>query len=90
MVVPHGTLFGEGVAGRIKEELLKEFNLHTVVRLPFGVFSPYADIPTNLLFIDRSGPTKDIWYYETPLPEGKKKYSKTNPMRIEEFADCTK
>ena len=90
VVVPHGTLFGEGVAGRIKEELLKEFNLHTVVRLPFGVFSPYADIPTNLLFIDRSGPTKDIWYYETPLPEGKKKYSKTSPMRIEEFADCIK
>ena len=90
VVVPHGTLFGEGVAARIKEELLKDFNLHTVIRLPFGVFSPYADIPTNILFFDRSGPTKDIWYYETPLPEGKKKYSKTNPMRIEEFADCIK
>ena len=90
IVVPNGTLFGEGVAARIKEELLKEYNLHTVIRLPFGVFSPYADIPTNLLFIDRSGPTKDIWFYENPLPSGKKKYSKTNPIRIEEFADCIK
>jgi len=90
VVVPNGTLFGDGVAARIKEELLKDFNLHTVVRLPFGVFSPYADIPTNLLFFDRSGPTKDIWYYETPLPEGRKKYSKTNPMRFDEFADCLK
>jgi type I restriction enzyme M protein len=90
VVVPNGTLFGDGVAARIKEELLKVYNLHTMIRLPFGVFSPYADIPTNLLFIDRSGPTKDIWYYETPLPEGKKKYSKTNPIRFEEFDDCIK
>jgi type I restriction enzyme M protein len=90
IVVPNGTLFGDGVAGRIKEELLKEYNLHTIVRLPFGVFSPYADIPTNLLFIDRSGPTKDIWYYETSMPEGRKKYSKTNPIRFQEFADCIK
>ena len=64
MVVPNGVLFGDGVCARIKEELLKEFNLHTIVRLPNGVFAPYTSIPTNLLFFDRSGPTKEIWYYE--------------------------
>jgi type I restriction enzyme M protein len=68
--------------------LLKEFNLHTIVRLPNGVFAPYTNIPTNLLFFDRSGPTKEIWYYELPLPEGRKNYSKTKPMQFEEFADC--
>jgi type I restriction enzyme M protein len=88
MVVPNGTLFGDGVCARIKEELLKEFNLHTIVRLPNGVFAPYTTIPTNLLFFDRSGPTKDIWYYEHPLPEGRKTYTKTQPMRFEEFETC--
>ena len=88
VVVPNGTLFGDGVAARIKEELLKEFNLHTIIRLPNGVFAPYTNIPTNLLFFDRSGPTKDVWYYELPLPEGRKNYSKTKPMQFEEFADC--
>lgn len=88
MVVPNGTLFGDGVCARIKEELLKEFNLHTIVRLPNGVFAPYAGIPTNLLFFDRSGPTKEIWYYEQPLPEGRKNYTKTQAVRFEEFADC--
>ncbi len=90
VVVPNGTLFGDGVSARIKEELLKEFNLHTVVRLQNGVFAPYTDIPANLLFFDRSGPTKDIWFYELPLPEGRKKYSKTKPMQFEEFSDCIK
>jgi type I restriction enzyme M protein len=88
VVVPNGTLFGDGVAALIKEQLLKEFNLHTIVRLPQGVFAPYTDIPANLLFFERSGPTKDIWYYEIPLPEGRKKYSKTAPMQFEEFAGC--
>jgi type I restriction enzyme M protein len=88
MVVPNGVLFGDGVCARIKEELLKDFNLHTIVRLPNGVFAPYTSIPTNLLFFDRSGPTKDIWYYEQPLPEKRKSYSKTQPMRFEEFRDC--
>ena len=88
IVVPNGTLFGDGVCARIKERLLKEFNLHTIVRLPNGVFAPYANIPTNLLFFDRSGPTKTIWYYEIPLPEGRKNYTKTKPMQFEEFADC--
>lgn len=88
MVVPNGTLFGDGVCARIKEELLKEFNLHTIVRLPNGVFAPYTSIPTNLLFFDRSGPTKDIWYYEQPLPESRKTYTKTQPMRFEDFDTC--
>jgi len=88
VVVPNGTLFGDGVAARIKEELVKDFNLHTVVRLPNGVFAPYTSIPTNLLFFDRSGPTKGVWYYEQPLPEGRKQYTKTQPIQYEEFADC--
>jgi type I restriction enzyme M protein len=88
VVVPNGTLFGDGVCARIKEELLREFNLHTIVRLPNGVFAPYTSIPTNLLFFDRSGPTKEVWYYEQPLPEGRKNYTKTMPLQFEEFADC--
>ncbi len=85
VVVPNGTLFGDGVCARIKEELLKEFNLHTIVRLPNGVFSPYTGIPTNVLFFDRTGPTKEVWYYEHPLPEGRKNYTKTQPLQFEEF-----
>ena len=88
VVVPNGTLFGDGVCARIKEELLKEFNLHTIVRLPNGVFAPYTGIPTNILFFDRSGPTKEVWYYEQPLPEGRKNYTKTQPLQFEEFTDC--
>ena len=86
VVVPNGTLFGDGVCARIKEELLKEFNLHTIVRLPNGVFAPYTNIPTNILFFDRSGPTKKVWYCEHPLPEGRKNYTKTAPIQFEEFA----
>ncbi|MDF0675421.1 MAG: class I SAM-dependent DNA methyltransferase [Nitrospira sp.] len=88
IVVPNGTLFGDGVCARIKEELLKDFNLHTIVRLPNGVFAPYTGIPTNLTFFDRSSPTKHVWYYEQPLPEGRKNYTKTQPIQFEEFADC--
>jgi type I restriction enzyme M protein len=83
--VPNGTLFADGVAARIKEHLLKEFNLHTIVRLPNGVFAPYTSIPTNLLFFEASGPTDTVWYYEQPLPEGRKQYTKTQPLRYEEF-----
>jgi type I restriction enzyme M protein len=90
MVVPNGTLFGDGVSARIKEELLKDFNLHTIVRLPNGVFAPYTSIPTNLLFFDRSGPTKEIWYYEHVLPEGRKTYTKTKPLQFEEFETLLK
>ena len=86
VVVPNGTLFGDGISAVIKEEMLKEFKLHTIVRLPQGVFAPYTDIPANLLFFERGGPTDTIWYYELPLPEGRKKYSKTAPLQFEEFA----
>ncbi len=86
IVLPDGTLFGEGVKTRIKEKLLEECNLHTIVRLPNGVFSPYTGIKTNLLFFAKGEPTKDVWYYEHPYPAGYKSYSKTKPIRIEEFA----
>ena len=86
VVLPDGTLFGEGVKTRIKERLLSECNLHTIVRLPKGVFAPYTSINTNILFFEKTGkPTSEVWYYEHPYPEGYKSYSKTKPMRIEEF-----
>jgi type I restriction enzyme M protein len=85
LVLPDGFLFGEGVKTRIKEKLLNEFNLHTIVRMPNGVFSPYTGIRTNLLFFEKGKPTKDIWYFEHPLPEGYKIYNKTKPIRHEEF-----
>jgi len=85
LVLPDGFLFGEGVKTRIKEQLLREFNLHTIVRLPNGVFSPYTGIRTNLLFFEKGKPTKDIWYFEHPLPEGYKIYNKTKPMKHAEF-----
>lgn len=86
LVLPDGTLFGEGVKTRIKEKLLGEFNLHTIVRLPNGVFAPYTSIRTNLLFFTRTeSPTKAVWYYEHPYPPGAKSYNKTKPIRIEEF-----
>lgn len=85
IVLPDGTLFGESVETRIKEKLLEECNLHTIVRLPNGVFSPYTGIKTNLLFFNKGEPTKEIWYYEHPYPAGYKSYSKTKPIRIEEF-----
>lgn len=85
VVLPDGTLFGEGVKTRIKEELLAKCNLHTIVRLPNGVFNPYTSINTNLLFFERGTPTKEIWYYEHPYPEGVKSYNKTKPINIKEF-----
>ena len=88
MVVPNGTLFGDGVAAKVKEKLLTEFNLHTIVRLPNGVFAPYTGIPTNLLFFDRTGPTQEIWYYDQPMPAGRKNYSKTKPIQHEDWAEC--
>ncbi len=85
VVLPDGFLFGEGVKTTLKRELLKEFNLHTIVRLPKGVFSPYTGINTNILFFDKGEPTKYVWYYEHPYPEGYKSYSRSKPLRIEEF-----
>ena len=80
VVVPNGTLFEGGIAGRIKQELLAEFDLHTVVRLPEGVFAPYTDIPANLLFFQHGRPTTTTWYYEVAPPEGRRKYAKTTPL----------
>jgi type I restriction enzyme M protein len=88
MVVPNGFLFGDGVAARVKERLLTVCNLHTIVRLPPGVFAPYTDIPTNLIFFEKTGRTKEIWYYEHPLPPGRKRYSKTHPLKFEELMPC--
>ncbi len=85
IVLPDGSLFGEGVKTRLKEHLLERCNLHTIVRLPNGVFAPYTDINTNLLFFTKGEPTREVWYFEHPLPEGYKKYTKTRPIRIEEF-----
>lgn len=85
LVLPDGTLFGEGVKTRIKEALLTDCNLHTIVRLPNGVFNPYTGIRTNLLFFTKGAPTTHVWYYEHPYPPGAKSYNKGKPIRIEEF-----
>jgi type I restriction enzyme M protein len=90
MVVPDGTLFAAGVGARVKKELIENFNLHTIVRLPQGVFAPYTGIQTNLLFFEKNGPTKEIWYYEHPLPPLRQKmknpcYTKSRPLQYEEF-----
>ncbi|MCE9957157.1 N-6 DNA methylase [Aeromonas rivipollensis] len=85
VVLPDGTLFGEGVKTKIKQLLTSECNLHTIVRLPNGVFAPYTGIKTNILFFTKGQPTKEIWFYEHPYPEGVKNYSKTKPMKFEEF-----
>ncbi|MGO8836617.1 MAG: N-6 DNA methylase [Limisphaerales bacterium] len=85
IVLPDGTLFGEGIKTRIKEELLTQCNLHTIVRLPNGVFAPYTGIKTNLLFFTKGEPTREIWYYEHPYPPGVKSYNKTKPIHISEF-----
>ncbi len=85
VVLPDGTLFGEGIKTRIKEKLLTECNLHTIVRLPNGVFNPYTGIRTNLLFFTKGSPTREVWYYEHPYPPGAKSYNKTKPIRFDEF-----
>ncbi len=85
VVLPDGTLFGEGVKTKIKKLLTEECNLHTIVRLPNGVFNPYTGIKTNILFFTKGKPTKDVWFYEHPYPDGVKNYSKTKPMKFEEF-----
>ena len=85
VVLPDGFLFGEGMKTRLKQSLLEECNLHTIVRLPNGVFNPYTGIKTNLLFFTKGKPTEQVWYYEHPYPEGVKSYNKTKPMRFEEF-----
>lgn len=88
MVVPNGLLFGDGVAARIKQQLLTNCNLHTIVRLPPGVFAPYTDIPTNLLFFENTGRTKEVWFYELSPPPDRKKFSKTKALRFDDLAEC--
>ena len=85
IVLPDNFLFGEGVRTRIKEELLETCNLHTIIRLPKGVFNPYTNIKTNLLFFDKGTSTKEIWYFEHPYPIGQKSYNRSRPINIKEF-----
>ncbi|WP_310440818.1 N-6 DNA methylase [Sulfuricurvum sp.] len=85
IVLPDGSLTGDGVKARIRQKLLEDCNLHTVVRLPNSVFQPYASVATNLLFFTKGEPTKEVWYYEHQLPEGQKSYSKTKLIEIKEF-----
>jgi len=88
VVLPDGSLFGEGVKTRLKEHLMEECNLHTIVRLPNSVFKPYAAIGTNLLFFEKGTPTKEIWYFEHCVPDGQKAYSMTKPIRVEHLQSC--
>jgi type I restriction enzyme M protein len=85
IVLPDGSLTGEGVKQRVRQKLLEECNLHTIIRLPNSVFQPYATVATNLLFFEKGKATKEVWYYEHKLPEGQKSYSKIKPIRLEEL-----
>ena len=89
VVLPDGFLFAEWIETRIKEKLLDECNLHTIIRLPKSVFAPYASVATNLLFFTKWEPTKEIWYYRVDMPEGYKAFSKTKPMQLKHL-DCAK
>jgi type I restriction enzyme M protein len=88
MVVPEGTLFRGDAFTTVKKDLLENFNLHSIVSLPAGVFLPYAGVKTNLMFFDRTGPTREIWYYELLPPPENGKYTKGKPVRDEHFVDC--
>ncbi len=88
IVLPDGTLFGEGMKTRLKEHLMEECNLHTIVRLPNSVFKPYASIGTNLLFFEKGEPTKETWFFEHRVPEGQKAYSMTKPIKVDYLKPC--
>jgi type I restriction enzyme M protein len=90
IVLPDGSLFGEGVVARIKEKLLEECNLHTIIRLPPGVFQPYAGVNTNLVFFTKGQSTKEVWYYQMPLPAGLKQYTKNRGITDAEFEPIAK
>ncbi len=86
VILPDGFLFGtDNAKVAIKKKLLSEFNLHTVIRMPHSVFSPYTSITTNILFFDHSKPTEETWFYRLDMPEGYKNFSKTKPMKLEHF-----
>jgi type I restriction enzyme M protein len=88
VVLPDGSLFGEGVKTRIKQQLMEDCNLHTIVRLPNSVFKPYAGVGTNLLFFEKGEPTRETWFYEHQVPPSQKAYSMTKPMRFEHMQGC--
>lgn len=89
IIIPDGFLFGaDGAKTAIKEKLINEFNLHTVIRLPNSVFAPYTSITTNILFFDNSKTTDEVWFYRLDMPEDQKHFSKTKPMKLEHFNDC--
>jgi len=85
IVLPDGSLTGDGLKQRVREKLLNDCNLHTIIRLPNSVFQPYATVATNLLFFEKGSPTKEIWFYEHHIPDGYKAYSKTKPIQVHEF-----
>ena len=86
VILPDGFLFGnDGAKLNIKKRMLKDFNLHTIIRLPGSIFSPYTSIATNILFFDKTGPTKETWFYRLDMPKGYKHFSKTRPMKLEHF-----
>lgn len=86
VILPDGFMFGtDNAKVAIKKKLLREFNLHTVIRLPHSVFAPYTSITTNILFFDNTFPTKETWFYRLDMPEGYKNFSKTKPMKLEHF-----
>lgn len=86
VILPDGFLFGtDNTKIAIKKKLLNEFNLHTIIRMPSSVFSPYTSITTNILFFERNDSTKDVWFYRMDMPEGYKHFSKTKPMKNEHF-----
>lgn len=87
VILPDGFLFGtDNAKVAIKKKLLSEFNLHTIIRMPHSVFAPYTSITTNILFFDRTQPTKETWFYRLDMPDGYKNFSKTKPMKLEHFA----
>ena len=90
IVLPDGSLTGDGVKQRVRQKLLEDCNVHTIVRLPQSVFAPYATVNTNLIFFEKGNETKEIWYYEHTLPEGYKAYSKTKPIQLSEFDEIKK
>lgn len=85
VILPDGFLFGEGVKTRLKQKLVDEFNLHTIIRLPHSVFAPYTGIHTNILFFDKTKKTEETWFYRLDMPDGYKNFSKTKPMKSEHF-----
>ena len=91
IILPDGFLFGtDNAKVAIKQKLMTEFNLHTVIRMPHSVFAPYTSITTNILFFDNSEPTKETWFYRLDMPDGYKNFSKTKPMKLEHFEPAMK